>query len=70
MKFYPHNNLIIKEKVASAVMIKHSYSQFMNIFVEAIKKLWKKSLFCSKTQMEALWRIADKNESSDKSDLI
>ena len=41
--------------------MKHSYSQqVMNIFVEAVnKKLWGKSLFCSKTKIEALWRIAD-----------
>ena len=38
----------------SVILIKYSYSQAMNIFVEVLhRKLWGKNFFCNKTKSEA-----------------
>ena len=51
-------NKRIKNKSVFAILIKHFYSQVMNIFVEALnKKLWGKSFFVIKPKL--FWRIED-----------
>ena len=53
LNFYPGKNQKTKNESVSEILIKHFYSQVMNIFAEVLnRKLWGKYFFCNKIKTE------------------
>ena len=54
MKFYSHKRKIIKKETVCGILIKHFYSQVINIFEEVLNQNYGENIFfCYKTKTEA-----------------